>query len=140
MLSKQADTAASYIFSNNLQVWRSGNLYLYLNYIYTRSLGSLRPFGPPFALLLALRASLVFWKTQPTFFCRFFFLRFFLDFYLFRFSGFCVDDDDEDLLSPVKQSNGDCLKVAALRMESRQQMSRIFCDGQTDRGIAHSSS
>ena len=35
----------------------------------------------------------------------------------------CVNDDDEDLLSPVKQSNGDCLKVAAPQVESRL---RIF--------------
>ena len=34
MLSKQADTAASYIFSNNLQVWHFGNFYLNLYYIY----------------------------------------------------------------------------------------------------------
>ena len=37
----------------------------------------------------------------------------------------CVNDGDEDLLSPVKQSNGDCLKVAAPQVESQL---RIFCD------------
>ena len=46
--------------------------------------------------------------------------------------GKCVDDGDDDLLY---QSNGDCLKVAAPPVESQLQMSQMFCDGRTDRGV-----
>ena len=34
--------------------------------------------------------------------------------------------------TPVKQSNGDCLKEAAPQVESRLQLSRIFCDERTE--------